>query len=102
MIQGFRCKGICSFFCLLLLPEQGEQSEQTNEQIPLFLPLRPGGHSAGTSPLPTSKVLLSIPRNYIPAAVPSDAAQKAPYPVTVTNIIESFLKKRDDMVITWI
>ena len=35
-----------------------------NEQIPLFLPLqvRPGGHAAGTSPSPTSMVLLFIPR----------------------------------------
>ena len=31
-----------------------------NEQIPLFLPLLPGGHAAGTSPSLTSKVLLFI------------------------------------------
>ena len=38
------------------------RARETNEQIPLFLPLRPGGPAARTSPSPTSKVSLFIPR----------------------------------------
>ena len=62
-------------FEFLLLPEHGEQSKRNNKQIPLILPLRPGGHAAGTSPSPTSQVLLfiqesSADRDYITAAVP--------------------------------
>jgi hypothetical protein len=34
----------------LLLPEYGEQSEQKNEQIPLFYPMRHGCPAAGIQP----------------------------------------------------
>ena len=57
-------------------------------EAPLFLPLL---RKTVALPLPTSKVLLFIPwpLDYIPAAVPSGAAQQARYPADTFGDIQA-------------
>ena len=70
------------------------RASEKNEQIPLFLPLLRGCHAAAQGDIAIAYiegivVYSSAARDYIPATVPSGAAQEASYPAGTLEDIQA-------------